>query len=390
MPQQVLMRASPDQAASPSFAPRLSLRRACACGGTPREGGECASCRAKRLAEASQPAPSAQIAHDFGQIGVYAGPAQSLPVGPAGDAYEREADSIAATVTRPASGETTPSAAHGVSVHRSAAYSASGSPLSREARSYFEPRLGHDLAEVRLHTDARAARMSRAISADAFTYGADIFFGERRFAPGTEASNRLLAHELVHTVQQRSLAAPSLRRQQTDDPGKAGSPVAAALPVGGAAMLLPPGDCTTIEHRVLQDEVDRACDRDTRCTQKDDCATLWAKIGFNAECIKARTVINVKCFRGGNIGHVIALANAVAGLARCWAVYGRECQQHGPPVPVPVPEKAPETEKKPVVDKSFMDRMAAVTGLTGTALIVYLIISEGSRLFPPRNLVPVP
>jgi RHS repeat-associated protein len=32
----------------------------------------------------------------------------------------------------------------------------------------------------------------------------------------------------------------------------------------------------------------------------------------------------------------------------------------------------------------------AVTGLTGAALIIYLIVSEGSRLYPPRNLVPVP
>lgn len=31
-----------------------------------------------------------------------------------------------------------------------------------------------------------------------------------------------------------------------------------------------------------------------------------------------------------------------------------------------------------------------VTGLTGAALVTYLIISEGSRIFPPRNLVPVP
>ncbi|MBP2540825.1 MULTISPECIES: hypothetical protein [Agrobacterium] len=37
-----------------------------------------------------------------------------------------------------------------------------------------------------------------------------------------------------------------------------------------------------------------------------------------------------------------------------------------------------------------MDHMAKVTGLTGGALIAYLIISEGSRLFPPRNLIPVP
>jgi hypothetical protein len=34
--------------------------------------------------------------------------------------------------------------------------------------------------------------------------------------------------------------------------------------------------------------------------------------------------------------------------------------------------------------------MEVLTGLTGTALVIYLIISEGSRLFPPRNLVPVP
>ncbi len=31
-----------------------------------------------------------------------------------------------------------------------------------------------------------------------------------------------------------------------------------------------------------------------------------------------------------------------------------------------------------------------VTGLTGGALVLYLIFSEGSRLYPPRNLVPVP
>ena len=31
-----------------------------------------------------------------------------------------------------------------------------------------------------------------------------------------------------------------------------------------------------------------------------------------------------------------------------------------------------------------------VTGLTGGALVAYLIVSEGSRLFPPRNAIPIP
>jgi hypothetical protein len=40
--------------------------------------------------------------------------------------------------------------------------------------------------------------------------------------------------------------------------------------------------------------------------------------------------------------------------------------------------------------RSMMRKMEEITGLTGVALIIYLILSEGSRVFPPRNLVPVP
>ena len=39
---------------------------------------------------------------------------------------------------------------------------------------------------------------------------------------------------------------------------------------------------------------------------------------------------------------------------------------------------------------STMSTISQITGLTGASLTIYLIISEGTRLFPPRNLVPVP
>lgn len=55
-------------------------------------------------------------------------------------------------------------------------------------------------------------------------------------------------------------------------------------------------------------------------------------------------------------------------------------------VPVPVPNTAPKTQEDP----DFLKRMEQITGLTGAALILYIVISEGSRLFPPRNLVPIP
>jgi RHS repeat-associated protein len=41
-------------------------------------------------------------------------------------------------------------------------------------------------------------------------------------------------------------------------------------------------------------------------------------------------------------------------------------------------------------DSTFMEKMGAITGLSGTALVVYIVISEGSRLFPLRNAIPVP
>jgi RHS repeat-associated protein len=52
--------------------------------------------------------------------------------------------------------------------------------------------------------------------------------------------------------------------------------------------------------------------------------------------------------------------------------------------------ETPDNPISKMSDPTFMDKMSKITGLTGTALIIYLIVSEGTRLFPPRNLVPVP
>ncbi|MCA2215466.1 hypothetical protein [Jidongwangia harbinensis] len=64
----------------------------------------------------------------------------------------------------------------------------------------------------------------------------------------------------------------------------------------------------------------------------------------------------------------------------------------GEPVVVPVP--APEPTGEPAVDPdepSLRERISEITGLTGIALTIYLIVSEGSRIvFPPRNIIPVP
>ncbi len=83
-----------------------------------------------------------------------------------------------------------------------------GQPLQADVRADFEIRFGHDLSSVRVHSDDSAAASARAIGAHAYTLGSHIVFGERQYAPHTAQGRQLLAHELVHTLQQEG-APPS-------------------------------------------------------------------------------------------------------------------------------------------------------------------------------------
>ena len=140
---------APGQAASGS---RL-LQRRCACGGVPGVDGECAACRAKRLAlqRLADRAPRRAAARP----------------GPSARRFARPGD------------------------------------RSRPARATaMERSFGHDFGRVRVHTDARAAAAAESVGARAFTVGSAVVFGAGEYRPGTRAGSRLLAHELAHVVQQ--------------------------------------------------------------------------------------------------------------------------------------------------------------------------------------------
>jgi hypothetical protein len=77
-----------------------------------------------------------------------------------------------------------------------------GSPLPDGMRTYMEPRFGTDFSGVRLHTGGDAVQMNKQLKSQAFTHGRDIYLGAGAQTPGSEAGNRLLAHELAHTIQQ--------------------------------------------------------------------------------------------------------------------------------------------------------------------------------------------
>ncbi|WP_457337950.1 eCIS core domain-containing protein, partial [Rhizobacter sp. P5_C2] len=120
-----------------------------------------------------------------------------------GDRFEREADAVADQVMRMASA--TPVSAgvagitslqrkcadcedevEGATIRREAAGAGAqsldteaaaraaqqgGAPLSPDQRDFFEPRLGHDLGHVRVHTGGSADAGASAVQARAYTLG---------------------------------------------------------------------------------------------------------------------------------------------------------------------------------------------------------------------------
>lgn len=61
-----------------------------------------------------------------------------------------------------------------------------------------------DFSKVTVHTDFRASESANAIGAQAYTVGSHIVFGRSMYAPHSVAGQKLLAHELTHTIQQSS------------------------------------------------------------------------------------------------------------------------------------------------------------------------------------------
>ncbi len=164
------------------------LQRKCVCGGTPGPSGECEACRRKRLqrrAASAGPALAPPIVHD---------------------------------VLR-----------------------APGQPLDAGTRAYMEPRFGHSFADVRVHTDARAAESARAVDAAAYTVGSDVVFAGGRYEPRGGDGRRLLAHELAHVVQQRgTIGSLPLEIAPADGPGeREAAAAAAAVERGGGPGALP-------------------------------------------------------------------------------------------------------------------------------------------------------
>lgn len=92
----------------------------------------------------------------------------------------------------------------------------SGQPLDERVRRRMEQGFGASFGGVRVHTDTQADTLNRSLNARAFTSGNDIFFGKGEYNPGSRSGQELLAHELTHTVQQGGASV----QRTSDDPSR--------------------------------------------------------------------------------------------------------------------------------------------------------------------------
>ncbi len=123
----------------------------------------------------------------------------------------------------------------------------SGEPLDAATRSFMEPRFGYDFSPVRVHTNSAAARAARDVSALAFTVGNHIAFAAGQYRPGSEKTNRLLAHELAHVVQQGGAEPQKTQQQQGESATGLGQghslrrKVSNVIQRAGDPLKIPPG-----------------------------------------------------------------------------------------------------------------------------------------------------
>ena len=111
-----------------------------------------------------------------------------------------------------------------------AASGGGGQPLPGALQHKFGGAFGADLSGVRVHTGGPSAAAAESVNAQAYTTGQDIHFAAGKYDPSSNAGEHLLAHEVVHTVQQRGVdGAAHQAKLEIGDPGDASEREADAL-----------------------------------------------------------------------------------------------------------------------------------------------------------------
>lgn len=133
--------------------------------------------------------------------------------------------------------------------------SAAGDPVPLAVMGKAERKLGSDLTDVRVHSDAGAGTYARSLDAEAVTVGRDIFVDPASADVATSEGQRTLMHELVHVAQSSGQGESAARG--LSNPHGAAEREAASISSGGlygemspTTQVAPAG----VAHRKTADE----------------------------------------------------------------------------------------------------------------------------------------
>ncbi len=143
--------------------------------------------------------------------------AVSMPSWASSGGIGGDAVDVSGTVSRSAaSSEKSRPSAHDALAEASAT---PGQPLPDQLRSQLTTTAGADLSGVRVHDKPASAAAADAIGAHAYAVGQDIHFAAGAYQPGTQSGQKLIAHEVAHTVQQQNVSPTPQAKLEVSEPG---------------------------------------------------------------------------------------------------------------------------------------------------------------------------
>ena len=259
-----------------------------------------------------------------------------------------------------------------------------GRPLDTETRTFMEAQLGHDLAGVRVHTDAAAARSARAVDAHAYTVGRHVVFSEGAYDPRSRTGRRLLAHELTHVLQQgpvepaHGLALGSPHdaseheaervAERVSAPARDAAP--APLPVGGmpatvSRQHLPGGPYHPPEGTELA------------CSMDDDCSSLSTKINYLRHTIRRHQEWDAANpdprYPGGR--HAIEIADLIRALENCTRIANTKCTNQPEWVPAEQPQEDPQARRERV-ERQLYEALPWAVAVIVIGLVIACVVVE--------------
>jgi RHS repeat-associated protein len=119
-----------------------------------------------------------------------------------------------------------------------------------------------------------------------------------------------------------------------------------------------------------------------RFLSEDLCPELLEKIEINAHIVASHSLFDA----ANGTDHSTDIGDYSRALARCIKFFNEKCKPG-----TPCPQSQPSEQSKIVPAPVPSDPATKAATAVSVGVIIYYIVSEGSRvLFPPRNLIPIP